>query len=411
MTSELYVWVWLPGHAEPVVCGRVWADGAVHLFRYGRSYLARADAIALYGIPLGEQPIRPPVGMRLHGVLRDALPDAWGQHVIVNRLTGASGRDGDTADLAELVYMRQSASDRFGALDFQDAPDHYVARQEFGTLDDLAEAAAALEEGRPLPPTLAAALTHGTTIGGARPKATLIDEKGDGWIVKFSSASDRGNPVVRHEAVALDLARRAGIQVVEAELITAGGRDALLVRRFDRDAAGGRTLAVSGLTVLELDELMGRHATYPELLDRMRGQVAAPSAVARELFCRIAVNIAVGNTDDHARNHAALWDGSSLVLAPAYDLDPCRTPGWDANQAMAYGRNGERASNFALLIASSATYGLSRVAARSIVDAIVDAVETGWADAVDQAGLTRQQAASLRGTRILNPGIFDRLTP
>ena len=406
MTSDQFVWAWLPGQAAPVVCGRVWAEGSAHLFRYGRSYRERTDAISLFGMPLTYEPISPPTGMRLHGSLRDALPDAWGQHVILSRLTGVSGVDGDTGDLPDLTYMRESASDRFGAIDFQDSPTDYVPRQAPATLDDLADAALALEEGRPLPPSLEAALAHGTSIGGARPKATMTEDDGVGWVAKFSSSSDIG-PRVRHEALALELARRCGVSTVESRLTTAAGRDALLVRRFDRGLAGVRHLAVSALTMLDLDELAGRYATYPDLLDVLRRHSSEPAGVGAELFRRIAVNIALGNTDDHARNHAALWDGHHLTLTPAYDIDPCRTPGWDANQAMAYGRDGERSSSLERLVRAAASYDLPKAEASAIVDEIVETITDDWRDALDVARLTHQQGKQLMGTRILHPAIRD----
>jgi len=411
MTSEQtqqFIWAWLPGHTSPVPCGTVWQEGSTHRFRYGRSYRDRPDAIALFGMPLGDQVLDPPAGMTLHGALRDALPDAWGQHVILARLTGRSGQGGDTAALTAITYMRNSSSDRFGAIDFQDTADSYVTRHQPATLDDLAGAALALEQGRPLPSGLDAALTHGTSVGGARPKATLADGTGN-WIAKFSSASDRGNPVVRHEALALRLASLAGVDTVEAHLKTAGGRDALLVRRFDRGIDGTRLMAVSGLTLLQLDEMAGRYATYTDLVDVLRDAGDHPERVGKDLFTRIAANIALGNTDDHARNHAALWDGRRLALAPAYDIEPCRTPGWDANQAMAYGRHGERASSLAGLIGVGATYDLDRAEASGIVDRVVTTIGENWADVVDEVGLTKRQAEFLFGSRILNPATIDGL--
>lgn len=411
MTSEQtqqFVWAWLPGETTPVPCGTVWQEGTTHRFRYGRSYRDRPDAIALYGMPLGGQILDPPTGMELHGALRDALPDAWGQHVILARLTGTSGRDGDTADLTAITYMRNSSSDRFGAIDFQDTPKVYAARHDPATLDDLADAALALEEGRPLSSGLDAALTHGTSVGGARPKATLADGTGS-WIAKFSSASDRGNPVVRHEVLALRLACLAGVDTVDSELTSAGGRDALLVRRFDRGADGTRLMAVSGLTLLKLDEMAGRYATYPGLLDVLRDAGKHPELVGKELFTRIAVNISLGNTDDHARNHAALWDGQHLALAPAYDIDPCRSPGWDANQAMAYGRDGERVSNLARLISVATVYDLDRAEATSIVDRVLATIRDNWANVVDEVELTKRHAGFLYGSRVLNRGALDGL--
>ena len=410
MTSEQYVWAWLPGQDGPVVCGRVWRDGDVHLFQYGRSYLGRGDAVALFGMPLTDRVLAPPAGMTLHGALRDGLPDAWGQHAILARVAGASGRGADTDDLGVDTYMRESSSDRFGAIDFQESADSYVPRLEPATLDDLADAARALEEGRALPPSLDAALTHGTSIGGARPKATLIDGDGGQWIAKFASSSDGGVPKVRHEALALRLAAMAGVNVVDSALTMAAGRDALLVRRFDRGPGTSRAMAVSGLTMLGLDEMVGRYATYPDVLDVLREHGDDPAATGRELFTRIAVNIALGNADDHARNHAALWDGMTLTLSPAYDLDPCRSPGWDSNQAMAYGRGSrDRRSNLRDLVQVASVYGLNRQEGHAVVDGVVSSITDGWQEALDAARLSRAEGEYLLGSRVLNPAVLDGL--
>ena len=160
-----------------------------------------------------------PNGLTLHGTLRDALPDAWGQHVILQRLTGRSGTSGDPAELSMMTCMRESSSDRFGALDFQESPTVYVDRSDSASLADLDEATERLQRGDPLPRALEAAFAHGTSIGGARPKATLT-EGNLHWIAKFSSTTDR-RPAMRHEALALFLARRMGIDTVDFKLTEA----------------------------------------------------------------------------------------------------------------------------------------------------------------------------------------------
>ncbi|HMR48926.1 MAG TPA: type II toxin-antitoxin system HipA family toxin [Arachnia sp.] len=402
MTSEQsFVWAWLPGSPEPIVCGRVWVDGDQHLFQYGRSYLGNRRAIPLFGMPLDDRPLAPAPDIRLHGALQDALPDAWGQQVIATR----SGLQEPSA----IQLMRLSSTDRFGAIDFQDSPDAWLPRQTAAMLEDLAHAAEAVEKGTPLSPALDAALQHGTSIGGARPKATLIDAQGRDWIAKFSSTSDGARPVVRREAFALELAARGGVDVVGFQLSEAAGRDALLVKRFDREHGGARRMAVSALTVLGVSEYAARYSSYPELLDRLRDLSEHPDGVGPTLFRRIAANIALGNTDDHAHNHAAFWDGSYLTLTPAYDIDPCRTPGWDANQAMAYGRRGERASNLQQLIQQASVYDLSKSEARDVVDQVVGAVSEHWESARDAARLSRHQAEQMRGTQILNEGALDGL--
>lgn len=408
MTSEQYVWAWLPGASTPVVCGLVREEAAgTYSFNYGVSYLSHPDAIPLFGMPLTQGLLPLPDGLIIHGALRDALPDAWGQRVILNKITGLFGRAADTGDLSLMTYMRESGSDRFGALDFQDSATDYVERNYSATLEDLATAADALEEGLALPPALDAALAHGTSIGGARPKVTLTD--GDQhWIAKLSSSSDR-RPAVRHEALALELARHMGVEVVESSLTTVLGRDVLLVRRFDRGPNGLRSMAVSALTLVGLDEMTGRYATYPDLLDALRTHGSEPEHAGRELFHRIAANIALGNTDDHARNHAALWDGKTLTLSPAYDIDPCRPHGWDANQAMAYGRKGERVASLRDLAMTAPIYGLSRAAGLEIARSVLDAIHENWTEACDAARLPAAESERMMGRTVLNPSVIDGL--
>lgn len=401
MTSEQFVWVWLPDQPDPIVAGRVREAGNRCSFQYGQTYLSHPSAIPFFGIPLERGIQHPDPQLALHGALQDALPDAWGQQVIAAR-TGIQ-------DLSPVELMRLSSTDRFGAVDFQDRPDAWAPRDAPASLDDLAFAANSIERGLALPSTLDAALQHGTSIGGARPKATLIDQHGDAWIAKFSSTSDGARPVVRREAFALELAARAGVDVVDFQLSQAAGRDALLVRRFDRGPGGTRRMTVSALTILGVSEYAARYATYPELLDRLRTYSDDPEGVGPVLFRRIAANMVLGNTDDHARNHAAFWDGRHLKLTPAYDIDPCRTPGWDANQAMAYGRNGERASDLRQLIQQASAYDLTAAEAGDIVEEVVDSVEANWESARAVAELTRNQADQIRGTQILNAGVLEGL--
>src|SRR5262249_54528440 len=134
--------------------------------------------------------------------------------------------------LSRITYLLQSGSDRTGALDFQDSPDVYVPRRaEQATLEQLIRAAELVEEGQPLSPELEQALLHGSSIGGARPKATLVAGRRS-LIAKFSSSSDT-YPVVRGEFVAMALARMAGLNVANVDLAESLGRQALLVERFD----------------------------------------------------------------------------------------------------------------------------------------------------------------------------------
>ena len=215
-----------------------------------------------------------------------------------------------------------------------------MPRTDTARLPELHAAAIQIEAGIPLAPVLAEALIHGTSIGGARPKILVTDDDGVQWIAKLSSTSDTAFSVVNAEAAALWLAAKAGIAVPESEVTRSLGRDVLLVRRFDRVGNGLRRHCLSALTLTGLDEMSGRYATYPMFLDALRELSSKPIEVGADLFARIVFNIAIGNSDDHARNHAAFWDGTHLTLTPAFDLSPGPRSGETATQAMAISRSG-----------------------------------------------------------------------
>lgn len=409
MTSDpgprrAYVWVWLPGATEPVVAGVLERYGELITFTYGRSYLARAEAVPLYlpELPLVRGRQRPPDGMSVAGCISDAGPDAWGQRVVLHRLLGRADRSTDPAALSLLAYLLESASDRIGALDFQASPDTYVERSASGTLEELVHAAGRLEAGEPFSPALDQALLAGSSLGGARPKV-LVDGADRQLIAKLSSRSDP-YPVVKAEGVAMELARRAGVHAARTEVIECVGHDVLLVERFDRTPMPGeRRMVVSALTVLELDEMVARYATYPDLADVVRARFTEPAATLRELFARIVCNVCVGNTDDHARNHAAFWDGAQLTLTPAYDVCPQARSGGEVAQAMAIGPDGFRSSQLAGCVRAAGTYGLSTADARQLVDHQLEVIHAEWDDAADAARLTRADREALWGRQILNP--------
>ena len=404
---EAYVWTWLPGQAEPVVAGRLAPTPTGLQFNYGRSYLARVDAVPLYlpELPLHAGLLPLPTDLSMPGCLRDAAPDAWGRRVILNCLLGRASRDADTEVLDELSYLLRSGSDRIGALDFQASATAFVPREGGdASLEELLESAERVERGLVLSPALAQAMQHGTSIGGARPKATL-DGDGRKWIAKFSSSSDV-TPVVKAEFVAMRLAALAGLSVAPVRLVQATGRDVLLVERFDRvmhaDNRWHRRALVSALTLLGLSEMMAAYASYEELADIIRHRFVEPRTTLRELFSRLVFNILCGNTDDHARNHAAFWDGERLALTPAYDICPQPRAGREATQAMKIlGDN--RFSRLTVCVGAAARFQLSEPDARSIIDAQLQAMNTHWREVCDEAGLGEAERNALWGRQFLNP--------
>ncbi len=414
MPTEAYVWLWLPGEADPVVAGRLDTSGETTTFTYGRSYLDRPGAIPVYlpELPLARGPIRPRDPLTVAGCIRDGGPDAWGQRVILARRFGRLQHDSDTGSLSLLTYLLESGSDRIGALDFQVSATDYVPRTQGATLAELQTGAERLDAGEELSADLAQALLRGTSIGGARPKALLRDETaGADLIAKFAVASD-AYPVIKAEGVAMELARRCGLDVAPSRMVSSQGKAVLLVERFDRLPAGSsstRRMMVSALTLFGLTERAGRYATYPGLADLIRTRFTAPGQTLRELFRRIVFNICVSNTDDHARNHAAFYSfdagGVDLILTPAYDLCPQPRSGDTAQQSLAIDREGGRASRLQLCEQAAPIYQLTGAQARDIIDEQLTTINEQWAAAADIAGLTAAERSLLWHRQILNPAI------
>ena len=411
MTSEqgAFVWIWLPGAAQPVVAGRLVQTPSGLQFNYGKSYLDRPSAIPLSSreLPLTEglQPLIP--GLSIPGCIRDAAPDAWGRRVLVNRLTGQSGPRLDPATIDELTFLLQSGSDRIGALDFQRSATEYTARtDDSAKLEDLMEAADRVERGLSLPAALGSALLHGSSIGGARPKA-IVNDNDTSSIAKFSSNTDLF-PIVKAEFAAMRLAAHVGLDVAHVSMAHAAGKDILMVRRFDRETVpGGRSRRhmLSALTLLELDEMMARYASYERLADVVRHSFAEPDRTLRELFARLVFNVLCGNTDDHARNHAAFWDGNRLRLTPAYDICPQLRTGGEATQAMLIHED-NRFSRLDVCMDAAASFHLSPEEARTIADRQIEIIQERWEETADEASLTRAERDFLWGRQFLNPYAF-----
>ena len=403
--TEAFVWIWLPGATEPVVAGRLDQDGAHLLFTYGASYRRRNNAIPIYEpeLPLQEGVIAPIGGLQMAGCIRDGSPDAWGRRVIINKLTGKAPDAAGVPEISELTFLLQSGSDRIGALDFQASPTEYIPRLATqASLDELMEAAALIEKGVPLTPALDQALNHGTSIGGARPKA-LIDGDTKKFIAKFSAANDTYS-VVKVEFIAMKLAAACGLNAAPVSMARAAHKDVLLVERFDRTHTTDgwtRHAMVSALTMLGLDEMMARYASYEDLAELIRHRFTEPKDTLKELYGRICFNVLCGNTDDHARNHAAFWDGRMLTLTPAYDICPQGRTGNEATQGMLIKGEG-RASTLATLLAAAPDYHLKEAEAAALIEHQIMTIAELWQEVCDEADLSPVDRKLFAGRQFLN---------
>jgi serine/threonine-protein kinase HipA len=408
--TQAYVWIWLPGKTKPVIAGVLEQVGTQLLFNYGKTYLARKDAIPIYApeLPLQQGEIPLANGLSMPGCLRDASPDAWGRRVLINRKLSLKGTEAAAHDLDELTYLLESGSDRAGALDFQKSPKNYDPRgMEQASLDDLLRSAEQVEKGVPLSPELDKALQHGTSLGGARPKALLTSDHTK-YIAKFSMSRDLYN-VVKAEYVAMRLASLSGLNVSPVRMEKALDKDVLLVERFDRERVKGewhRKAFVSALTMLEMDELVApRHASYEEFTEIIRRRFADAPGDLRELFGRLTFNILCGNTDDHARNHAAFWDGKTLRLTPAYDVCPQPRSGGDVGQGMLI-LGAARTGQLEICLRAARNFLLSEHEARAIMLHQINVIRTHWEAICDEGALTPADRTYLWGRQFLNPFAF-----
>lgn len=404
----------MPDETEPVVAGKLEVYNLNIMFNYGKSYLERiADTKPAIPVYEPELPLKVGVlplldGLSMPGCIRDAAPDAWGRRVIINKILGLKGEGVDTAELGELTYLLESGSDRIGALDFQRSPTEYVPRLAGNAhLDELLQSVERVEKGIPLTLELDQALFHGSSIGGARPKA-LIEDQGVKYVAKFSTGNDLYS-VVKAEFIAMRLASLAGLDVAPVKMATAADKDVLLIERFDRERAKdgwSRKAMVSALTLLALDEMMARYSSYEILAEIIRHRFIDPKKNLRELFSRLTFNVLCGNTDDHARNHAAFWNGRELSLTPAYDICPQGRVGNEASQAMLISGTNNH-SHLKNCLETAHNFLLTENDAREIFERQKIVIEQNWDSVCQEVQLSDVDEKYLWKRQFLNPYSID----
>ena len=417
MTSEraCYVFVVLPGETEFTVAGRfrvstTRAGSPLGEFVYGRSYLGRPDAVELDPVELrlAERVYQTGRMGGFFGVIRDAMPDYWGR-LLIERRSGSTM-------LEEFDYLMLGPDDRAGALGFGLKLEPPRPRRRFNAVVDLSrlQAAAAAVLADKFEVTGAVAdrarelLLAGTSMGGARPKA-LVEDGEALWIAKFRQESDRWNlPRVEHGL--LRLARRCGLEAARSRVERIGDRDALLVRRFDREWTGDgyeRHRMASALTLLRADDSPTdrRRWSYLSLADEVRRASASPREDLRELFGRMCFNAAVSNLDDHPRNHALLARGRNWRLSPAYDLEPMPVVAVERRDlAMVCGPHGRHATR-ANLLAAAGRFLLGRDEARAIFSHVTETIRGSWRQAMRGAGVSERDSERIRDA-FLYDGLF-----
>ncbi|MBX9696270.1 MAG: HipA domain-containing protein, partial [Cyanobacteria bacterium] len=292
---------------------------------------------------------------------------------------------------------------RQGSIRFKEAPDGaFLASGDRSTvpplikLGELLNAAMRIADDHDDDNDLRLILAPGSSLGGARAKASVLDLDGQLSIAKFPQ-SDDPFPIMQWEATALDLAARAGITVPQWRLEQVAGRTALLLRRFDR-AGETRIPFLSAMSMLGATD--NEQHSYLEILDAIRQYGSQPEQDCAQLWRRIVFNIMISNTDDHLRNHGFLYDGVGWRLSPAYDMNPTPIDVRSRNLSLAIDEEDDTASlNLALSIAAQA--GIKSAQAKIIAEEVQTAVR-GWRECastqdLNARDLTRMTSAFEHG--------------
>lgn len=283
-------------------------------------------------LPLRPGVLHPAAGKEMFGTLGDSAPDTWGRRLMDRRERRLAEREGRCPrPLHETDYLLGVSDEtRLGALRFR-VGGIFQSPQAGGVpstvaLGDLLNASRRIERNEETDEDLLLIFAPGSSLGGARPKASVLDQHGNLSIAKFPKDTD-DHSVERWEAIALDMAADAGLRVANHELVEAAGRTVFLSRRFDRIRPGGadsvqRVPFMSGMAMTEHSD-GDKDCSYLELVEALGAHGARPAEDRAELFRRIAFNILVSNTDDHFRNHGFLWTGrKGWTLSPLYDVNP-----------------------------------------------------------------------------------------
>jgi len=201
------------------------------------------------------------------------------------------------------------------------------------------------------------------------------------------------------------LAALVGLDVAPVKLTQAANKDVLLIERFDRERivyGWSRKCMVSALTLFGLDDMMARYASYEHLAEIIRHRFTEPRKTLKELFSRLVFNILCGNTDDHARNHAAFWDGKDLTLTPAYDICPQGRSGNEASQAMLIS-GGNNLSQFKSCLEAAHHFHVAKDDVHALFEHQESVIEEHWEEICEEAQLSQVDKKLLWRRQFLNP--------
>jgi len=357
-------------------------------FEYADSWLNDPEGFAIEpSLGLSRGTFNPPAGQAVFGAIGDSAPDTWGRRLMQRAERRLAGRERRAVrTLSESDYLLGvSDQTRLGALRFK-RDDEFLAPMATGVpalvdLGRLLKIADRILRDEETDEDLTLIFAPGSSLGGARPKASILDQHGHLSIAKFPKETDEYS-IETWEEIALRLAERAGIATPRHELLKIAGKAVLLSRRFDRDGAH-RIPFLSAMAMMSARD--GERGSYPEMVDVLSRQGARAKADAHALYRRVVLNVFISNVDDHLRNHGFLWQGrAGWVLSPAYDLNP--VPVDLKARILTTNIDLEEGTCSLDLLESAAEYfSLTLSSARRIIKEVADSVAT-WRDVAKAAG-------------------------
>lgn len=389
--ADVEVHLELDGRTRAVGLLRRYSDrGESVTFQYDDSWLADDARFSLEpGLALTRGPFPSPPGQALFGSLGDSAPDTWGRRLMQRAERRSASRESRAVrTLRELDYLLGVADEtRLGALRFRwQGTSEFQAPLRSGVpplvqLGRLLQATERIERDEDTDDDLRLIFAPGSSLGGARPKASVLDQHGFLSIAKFPKETDDYS-VETWEEVSLRLAERAGIATPHHELLSLDGKKTLLSRRFDR-SAGRRIPFLSAMSMVGSRD--GERGSYPEIVDALARHGAQTKTDAAQLYRRVALSVLISNVDDHLRNHAFLWQGTSgWALSPAYDLNP--TPVDLKARILTTNIDlDEGTCSIELLLSAAEYFGLSSKAAKEVIRGVAEVTST-WRRVAHEVG-------------------------
>lgn len=364
-------------------------------FEYSKEWLENPRRFSLEpALQIGRGAFHTQNNQRIFGAFGDSAPDRWGR-VLIQRMERRKARDENRPPktIFEIDYLL-GVGDRArqGALRFsQDEAGPYLAIDAANPIPPLIEiprllnAANRFANDEETPEDLRLLLAPGSSLGGARPKASIIDKDGSLAIAKFPKPDDEIN-VSAWEAVALTMARDAQIPTPDFRIENIDGKSVLILQRFDR-LNGKRIPFLSAMSMLGAEDNQTR--SYMEIADAIRQYGAKADDDCAQLWRRIVFNIVIANTDDHLRNHGFLYEKNGWRLSPAYDLNP--VPLDIKPRALSTAINEvETEGNLDIALDVAAHFGLKHEGAKAIISDVTKVVSS-WKRYATKFGISNKE--------------------